>query len=126
MCIRDRPNLSNMVDAAGAIVNEYNIHTLEKYHVLSRVECESRYEILLENYAKIILIEANTMIDMVRQQILPSVISFTGKCADSFNRLRDAGIENRALHDMVKRLSQSITNIMGALSVLQHLSLIHI
>ena len=58
---RGLPNLSNTVDAAAAYLEPKNISVLGRNHVLSEVECQSRYEILLENYSHIIMIEANTL-----------------------------------------------------------------
>ena len=92
---------------------------LEKYRVLSRVECESRCEIKLENYSKVITIEAKTMLEMVERQYLPAVISYAGRCADSYNALKAAGVENRSLHSLVEKLSQNISEISGAYDALE-------
>ncbi len=116
---RGLPNLTNTVDASRAIVSEESIRVLEKYRVLSRVECESRCEIKLENYSKVITIEAKTMLEMVERQYLPAVISYAGRCADSYNALKAAGVENRSLHSLVEKLSQNISEISGAYDALE-------
>ncbi len=116
---RGLPNLSNTVDAAGALLEPESMAVLEKYHVLSRIECQSRYEIKLENYAKVIAIEANTMIEMTKRQILPAVIDFTGKCAGAHNNLIRSGIENLSLKALISKLSRSISDISEAESALE-------
>lgn len=108
---RGLPNLSNTVDAAKAIINPKNIEVLEEFHVLSKVECQSRYEIMLENYNKIINIEANTMLEMVNRQIIPAIIEFTGNTAKTYNELCKASIDNKSLFDLLTILSNSIDEI---------------
>lgn len=108
---RGLPNLTNTVDAAKAIIDPKNVAVLEEFHVLSSVECQSRYEIMLENYTKIINIEANTMMEMVHRQILPAIISFTGDTAKSYNQLKQANIENKSLFELLTILSHSIDEI---------------
>lgn len=115
---RGLPNLSNTVDAVAAIVAPHNVEVLGRYKVLSKVECESRYEIMLENYAKVITIEANTMLEMTKRQILPSVIEFAGKIAQSAVSLQKAGAENSALFELTSKLSGHITAISAACEAL--------
>lgn len=111
---RGLPDLDNTIDAAGALLEPDSMDVLELYGVLSRVECQSRYEIKLENYTKIIAIEANTMLEMVKRQILPAVIGYTGQCAEAHNNLIRSGIENKSLKTLLLRLSRSITDISEA------------
>lgn len=108
---RGLPNLTNTVDAASALINEKNIKVLKEFNVLSEVECHSRYEIMLENYIKVITIEANTMLEMVHRQILPSIIRFVGDTAHSYNELKKAHIDNGSILNQIQILSNSITEI---------------
>ena len=87
---RGLPNVTNMVDATKAIISEKNISVLEKHGVLNKSECESRYEILLEHYSKTIMIEALTVLDMGKKQILPSALSFQGTLASNISAINDA------------------------------------
>lgn len=80
---RGLPNLTNTLDAASAFIVPKNIAVLGEFSVLSEIECQSRYEIALENYSKITTIEANTMLEMVNRQILPSMIKYAGEVAQS-------------------------------------------
>ncbi|MGI5893748.1 MAG: glutamine synthetase III [Candidatus Merdivicinus sp.] len=106
---RGLPNFNNTVDAITAMTDPKNIAVMEKYHVMSGAECHSRYEIMLENYCKIINIEAATMCEMMRRQILPAAIHFTGELARNYTDLKNAGICNSSIHDLAGRLSDGIT-----------------
>lgn len=108
---RGLPNLSNAVDAAGALITEQNMDVLSRYNILSKTECKSRYEIKLENYIKVITIEANTMLEMVKRQILPAVIKFAGDTANSYNNLKASNFENDNLKSLVSQLSKNISDI---------------
>ena len=66
-------NLRSTTDALPYLITEENIAFYEKYKVYTRSELVSRHEILMENYAKILHIEAQTMLDMARREILPAV-----------------------------------------------------
>lgn len=90
---RGLPNIKTTVEAIKALVAEKNLAVMEKHAVLSRVEMESRYEIELENYIKTINIEALTMIEMAKREILPAVINFATNLATSINEIKATGIE---------------------------------
>ncbi len=90
---RGLKNLKTTVEAIKALISEKNIAVMEKHGVLSRVEMESRYEISLENYIKSINIEALTMIEMAKRQILPAVIKFATSLANSINTIKSTGVE---------------------------------
>ncbi|NOW27185.1 glutamine synthetase type III [Clostridium saccharobutylicum] len=89
---RGLPNIHSTVEAAKAMMSEKNQSVLEKHGVLTRVESESRYEITLENYNKIINIEALTTLEMAKRQILPAVIKFATSLAESINTINATGI----------------------------------
>ncbi|AIS53537.1 glutamine synthetase GlnA [Thermoanaerobacter kivui] len=89
---RGLPNIRSTVEAIPALIKEKNVKLMEKHGVLSKVELESRYEISLENYIKTINIEALTMLDIAKQQILPAVINFATKIAESINSVKATGL----------------------------------
>lgn len=97
---RGLPNLKSTVEAIPAVVTEKNIKVFEKHNVLSSVESHSRYEIMLENYVKTMRIEALTMVEMASRQILPVVLNFMKKTADTVVSLAAAGCKT----EMVKSL----------------------
>lgn len=121
---RGLPNINSTVAAIPALIKEKNIKTFEKQGVLSRVEMHARYEIMLENYSKKINIEALTMLDMAKRQILPAVISFTGEIAGAINNVKAASVkadtsaqENLliAVSDTLKSFSENIAALESAL-----------
>ncbi len=85
-------NLRTTVESIKALISEKNIAVMEKHAVLSKVEMESRYEIALENYIKTINVEALTMLEMAKRQILPSVIKFATNLAVSINTIKATGV----------------------------------
>ncbi len=89
---RGLPNIKSTVESAKAMISEKNQAVLEKHGVLSRIEAESRYEITLENYNKIINIEALTTLEMAKRQIIPAVIKFATGLAESINTIKSTGI----------------------------------
>ena len=78
-------NLKTTVDAVKYLPNQKNIDLFVRHGVLTETELRSRYEIMLENYGKIVIIEALTMVDMIKREILPSTLEFCGKLAEAAN-----------------------------------------
>ncbi|MBR6353406.1 MAG: glutamine synthetase type III, partial [Oscillospiraceae bacterium] len=76
-------NLRTTPDAMKALLEEKNMDMLIRQKVYTEAELRSRYEIMLENYCKTIVIEANTMSEMARRQILPAVERYAGAVAES-------------------------------------------
>lgn len=87
---RGLPNVKTMVDAIPELTKEKTVEIFEKFHVLSRVELESRAEINYELYAKTINIEAKTMIEMASKKYIPSIIKYTTSLANSINSVKSA------------------------------------
>ena len=81
------------MDALPCYTAEKNVRMFETHRVLSAVELRSRRDIGLDSYAKIINIEAETMLMMTRRQILPAVLRYAGTVASSLNQVRAAGGE---------------------------------
>lgn len=69
-------NLPSTPDALPYYIHQENIDMFKKFKVLSETELRCRYEILLENYSKEINIEALTMVDMIRKDIIPATVSY--------------------------------------------------
>lgn len=90
---RGLPNIPSTVEAAKALLDEKNLRVMEKHGVLSRVEMQSHYEIALENYIKTINIEALTMLEIAKRQILPAVIRYGTELAESINKIKATGLE---------------------------------
>ncbi len=76
-------NLRTTPEALAHLLDEKNVALFERHGVFSAAELRSRYEILLQNYVKVIHIEAETMMDMVSRNILPAVSAFSAKLCDN-------------------------------------------
>ena len=80
---RGLPNKKNTPAALPALIDPKNIALMEEFGVLTKVEMESRYEVELEHYSKIINIEALTMLEMARKQLLPAVNAYMSEVANT-------------------------------------------
>ena len=80
---RGLPNKKNAPAALPALIEPKNIALMEEFGVLTKVEMESRYEVEMEHYSKIINIEALTMLEMARKQLLPAVNSYMNELANT-------------------------------------------
>ena len=80
---RGLPNKKNAPAALPALIDPKNIALMEEFGVLTKVEMHSRYEVELEHYAKVINIEALTMLEMARKQLLPAVNSYMSELANT-------------------------------------------
>ena len=80
---RGLPNKKNTPAALPALVEPKNIQLMEEFGVLTKVEMESRYEVEMEHYSKIINIEALTMLEMARKQLLPAINSYMSEVANT-------------------------------------------
>ena len=78
---RGLPNKKNTPAALPALIEPKNIALMEEFGVLTKVEMESRYEVEMEHYSKIINIEALTMLEMARKQLLPAVNAYMSEVA---------------------------------------------
>lgn len=108
---RGLPNLKNTVEAASALLRKENLDVLNRNGVLTEVECQSRYEIMLENFIKVITIEANTLLEMINRQVLPAIIKFAHQNGECYNSLTKAGFVNLSVKSLISKLSNSIDEI---------------
>ena len=80
---RGLPNKKNTPAALPALIDPKNIQLMEEFGVLTKVEMHSRYEVEMEHYSKIINIEALTMLEMARKQLLPAINSYMSEVANT-------------------------------------------
>ncbi len=109
-------NLRTTPDALPVMLEKKNIELLGLHKVYSRAEIQARYEIILENYCKTVNIEALTMVDMVRKEILPAVEACERELAATLSEKEKAvpGLACRYERRMVSRLSELADEIDGA------------
>ena len=123
---RGLSNLRTTVDALPHYVDEKNVALFERQRVYTRQEVQSRYEVKLENYVKVIDIEALSMLDMARRMILPAAMNYARDVAQALelkNRLlpQTACAEENLLQDLTREtnaLYQEANALETALSVM--------
>ena len=101
-------NLKTTPDALPYFISKKNIDVLTKHKVLTETEIHSRYEISMEEYVKVINIEALTLIDMVHKQILPYSIEYTGELADIADKKRNLKLKFEVEKDLINKLNELI------------------
>ena len=119
---RGLSNLPSMIDAIPALVFEDSIKLFEEFEVFTRTELESRVEIEYEAYSKAINIEAKTMIDIAGKSIIPAVIRYTTRLADSIIKLKSAisGIEPYAQNAILIEVNEHLKESKVALENLKN------
>lgn len=107
---RGLPNIKNTVDANAVLSDPETIALFEKHGVMSAVELTAREEVGYENYSKAINIEARTMIDMAKKEIIPAVMKYTTTVAQSVAAVKavgaDASVQEKVLADTTAELSR--------------------
>ncbi len=116
---RGLPNIKSMIEAASTITTDKAVALFEKFGIFTRVELESREEIIYETYAKTINIEALTMIDMAGKDIIPAVASYAGELANSVIAVREAGASAQAQAEMLSEVDGLLTEAKKALNTLK-------
>jgi glutamine synthetase len=118
---RGLPNISSMVEACCAIIDPKTVACFEKHAVLTKEELHSRYEIFLETYSKTVNIEALTMTDMSRKQILPAAFEYISRLAKAVCNVRSASpdADISALSESLKTLSDTAALFKNRLGELE-------
>ncbi len=98
-------NYRSSVDAVAHLTDEKNVELFRRHGVFTGEELASRKEIMYENYAKVIHIEALTMLDMARREILPAVVGYTDRLVRSLLRKREAELPCACEERLSKKLS---------------------
>jgi len=109
-------NLRTTPDAMPAMIADKNVKMLTAHKIFSPAELHSRYEILLENYSKTVNIEALTMVDMAKKEILPAVEKYTKSLADTLaaKKAAVAGLPCKYETAAVTKLSELSDSIADA------------
>jgi len=116
---RGLPNITNMVDAVSFLTWDKSVKLFEKHHVLTAAELASREEVAYEGYSKTINIEARTMIDMAKTQIIPSVIKYTSTIAGSISLVEAVGADASVQRHILDDCSKHLTNMNKSLIALE-------
>ncbi len=112
-------NLKSTPDALPHYTDEKNVKLFQTHGVYTAVEMKSRQEILLEEYAKTIHIEALTAADMLGKQIIPAVIEYSGKLAKTVAAKKAIGVDAPAEAAMVKNLTEKTAALVEKCAALE-------
>ena len=114
-------NLKSTPDALPQWIADKNIELFTKYHIFTKEEIESRYEIWLESYSKILNIESNTMVEMVQKDFLPSVFAYIDKVAATAVTKKSvvSDVSTASEGKLIKELSQLADEISTGLETLK-------
>ena len=121
---RGLPNIKCMVDAVPALVKENAVEIFEKHGVYTKAEMESRAEVMYETYAKTINIEALTMIDMAKKQIVPATIKYQTSLAESVNAIKAASsaVDTSVQEALMADISANLKAMYAALAHLEEVT----
>ena len=117
--VRHLPNYVSTVDCLPHYTDDKNVTMFEKFKVYTKTEIQARTEILLENYSKVINIEALTMVDMVNKQILPACIKYTGSLCEVINGKKSVGLEGGCELILAKKIDTLTNQLDGAVKDLE-------
>jgi glutamine synthetase len=116
---RGLPNIRSTVASLETIMLKENVALFEKHKVLTKTELHARADILFEAYNRSILIEAKTMLNMAKRQILPVCIKYSTELAGSAVSISSAGIDAKTQKDLLNNLCSLITSLNKDISKLE-------
>ena len=111
-------NLHSTVDAYEMFATEKNIALFTKHGIFSESEIYARREIMLENYSKIVNIEALTMIDMLRRNVMPCIFDYIGRLSADINAASAAGCAAKSLKKLLNDIERKSDAACGRLDAL--------
>lgn len=115
---RGLPNIRTTVEAVETLLTDKSVKLFEKFGIFTKVELESRADVLYETYAKTMNIEARTMIDMAARQYIPAIIDYTKNLADTVIAVQNAGAEASVQKNLLAEVSDKLAKAKAALDVL--------
>jgi glutamine synthetase len=116
---RGLPNIKSMIEAASTLTTDKAVKLFEKFGIFTKVELESREEILYETYAKTLNIEALTMIDMASRQYIPAVVRYSKSLADTVIAVKAAGADGSVQTGLLNAVSKKLLAAETALAKLE-------
>ena len=116
---RGLSNLKSAADALPAYIAPKNVELFVKHGIYTKEEIQARFEIHVENYRNILVIEATTMVDMIRHQILPAVSRYSADLCSRANAKAAAGVSHRYESDTAQVISALTDALMDACGALE-------
>ena len=112
-------NMRTAPDALPRLIDKKNLDLFEKYHVASPDEMHARYVSKAEQYAKLLNIEANTMVYMTKHMYLPALFDYSGDIATTVATKAELGIAAKAEKALVQTLTDAIDKITDLVADLE-------
>jgi len=116
---RGLPNIRSTVESIRTIIDKENVDLFIRHKILSEAELHARADILLENYSKTLNIEARTMLDMGKRQILPAASAYSGRLGNSINSISGAGSVAGAQKKMLDKVCVLIDSLYDNIESLE-------
>ena len=118
---RGLPNIKCMVDAVPYLAADKSVKIFENLGVMDKAELEARADVMLENYAKKINIEALTMIEMSNEEIIPAVMEYQAELAKGAAEIKALGIDPTVQVSLLNTISEKLTELKSATVALEEL-----
>lgn len=112
-------NVNNAPEAFKAFISDSSIKLFEKHNVYSKEELLSRYTIKNDKYIKLVRVEAKTLLELVRSQIIPVCMKYSGFLSRNINTLQQVNISTYAETHILERLASDIDNLYKTHEILQ-------
>ena len=112
-------NLPTTPDCVPYYLDYKNVELFATHKVYSEIELAARYKMKLDNYCKVIRIEALTMLDMVWKDILPAVSAYSGKLTETALAKKSLGIENSFEAELAKYISERLSDVVNEIKALE-------
>jgi glutamine synthetase len=119
---RGLPNIQSTAESLGTIMDEENVAAFEKHGVLTKAELQARAEILFEAYAMSINIEAMTMLNMAKRQILPACIEYSSVLGNAVSVVTSAGVEAGAQKELLEDVCRLIATMKKDIEELENVT----
>ena len=118
---RGLPNAKYTPLAMKALLADKNIRLMEQFGVLTKTEMHSRYEVEIEHYSKVINIEALTMLEMLRKQVMPAVAGYSSEVASAAAAKQAVSdkLSVRSETKLLEKLSAGADELSDAIDELQ-------
>ncbi len=117
---RGLKNLKSSVESYNAYIDPKNISLFEKHKIFTEAELHARYEIYLDIYSKTVKIEALTMLDMAKKEILPAVMKYESKLLENRKAKLELGIDNEIDVSLISRYGKLYSNALSCVEAVEN------
>jgi glutamine synthetase len=116
---RGLPNIRSTVESVESIMEKQHVDLFKKHKILSKQELHARTEILLEGYSASINIEALTMLNIAKRQIMPACVEYSGRLASSMSVVSESGVVCNSMEKSLKKVCGLIDELDSGIDALE-------